>query len=548
MNKTAVSNFKTYNDIVRECTRQYISGKQSAGTIPAPKDMANELLEKIQNEVELENVVLGDKTRRYKMPKHLENASIAELILAFYPVKRISWTESDRESNNLLCIYQTGGENRGIYAANRNAFANLIREFHYCISEKDIGEIMSILKDKSPLCSVTDNPDLIAVNNGIFDYRSKQLMDFSPDYVFTVKSKVNYNPQAGNVTIHNPDDGTDWDVETWFDSLSDDPDIVKLLWQITGAVVRPNVPWDKVACFYSEVGNNGKGTLCELLRQLCGNFAAISFEQFAQPFLLEQLIEAGAVIADENNTSAYLKSAEALKCIITGDCFTINGKYKKPVAFRFRGLMVQCVNSLPKFSDRSDSLARRILMVPFEKCFTGQERKYIKADYLKRPEVLEYVLKKVLNTSFYSFDEPAACKGLLNEFRQFNDPVREFLDEMLPELVWDLVPIGFLYDLYKAWFAKNNPNGLVLRKRQFIKDVNRLMRNDSGWQIISDSPQPPKNRMDKPEPLIVEYNLTAWKNPVYHGNDPDRICLPPLKGSYRGILRVQGAVTGKQPD
>ena len=348
-NQNKGNTYTSYNSIVKEFTERYISRIQAGGNIPVPEDLADELLQDIQNKIELENSVIKERSRKFKNPKCLENISIAELILAFYPVKRISWTDSDRESNNLLCIYQTEGEDMGLYISHKTAFANLIRRFNYCISDKNIGETMSILTERAPLCSVTDNPDLVAVNNGIFDYRNKQLLDFTPDYVFTAKSKVNYNPLAANVTIHNPDDGTDWDVETWFESLSDNPEIIELLWQVAGAVIRPHVPWNKVVCFYSERGNNGKGTLCELFRQLCGNSVAISFEQFEKDFLLEQLIGSNAVIGDENNTSAYLKASESLKCIITGDCLTINGKFKKPVTFRFKGLMVQCVNNFPKF-------------------------------------------------------------------------------------------------------------------------------------------------------------------------------------------------------
>ena len=31
----------------------------------------------------------------------------------------------------------------------------------------------------------------------------------------------------------------------------------------------------------------------------------------------------------------------------------------------------------------------------------------------------------------------------------FVEEMRQFLDEILPEVVWDLLPFGFLYDLYK---------------------------------------------------------------------------------------------------
>ena len=43
--------------------------------------------------------------------------------------------------------------------------------------------------------------------------------------------------------------------------------------------------------------------------------------------------------------------------------------------------------------------------------------------------------------------------------------------------------------------------------------------------------------MSGPEPLILEYNLENWMNPVYKGSNPDLICRPVLKQVYRGITR-----------
>jgi hypothetical protein len=44
------------------------------------------------------------------------------------------------------------------------------------------------------------------------------------------------------------------------------------------------------------------------------------------------------------------------------------------------------------------------------------------------------------------------------------------------------------------------------------------------------------HRMDAAEPLIIKYQLKDWYNPHYHGNDPDKIALAPLKRCYRGIV------------
>lgn len=73
-------------------------------------------------------------------------------------------------------------------------------------------------------------------------------------------------------------------------------------------------------------------------------------------------------------------------------------------------------------------------MIPFEKRFEGRERKYIKDDYLKRKDVLEYVLYKLLaTTDYYELDVPQTCIDMLEEFKLENDPVRQFAEEVFAE-------------------------------------------------------------------------------------------------------------------
>ena len=124
-----------------------------------------------------------------------------------------------------------------------------------------------------------------------------------------------------------------------------------------------------------------------------------------------------------------------LKAVITNDIILINRKNKTPIAYQFRGFMVQCVNDTPRFRDKSGSLYRRQLIIPFNKSFTGAERKYIKQDYMHRTEVLEYVLHRVLSGSFYELSEPAAVKMALHQYKIENDPCTRVC-RRVPRVVW----------------------------------------------------------------------------------------------------------------
>ena len=331
------------------------------------EELKNGLTSHLNDKIEEQCLIMGQKRRCYMTA--LPNACIASLILAKYPVKCITWT-GRRDDGNLLAVYQEDGENKGIYIGSDSYFASLICEFKYTATDRDIREIMNRLSSLAPLVQTCKKENLIAVNNGIFDYRTKTLLPFSPDYVFTAKSKVDYVPNASNPVITMPD-GELWDVESWFGSISDDPEIVELLWEICGAVIRPHVRWDKLVCFYSTVGMNGKGTLCELMKQLCGDgtYASIPFLGFEKDALAAQLLKVTSVICDENDTNTYTKSVSRLKALVTGDSICIDIKYKAALTFSFSGLIVECVNNLPKAGDQTDSFYRRFLMIPFDKTF-----------------------------------------------------------------------------------------------------------------------------------------------------------------------------------
>ena len=202
-------------------------------------------------------------------------------------------------------------------------------------------------------------------------------------------------------------------------------------------------------------------------------------------------------------------------------------------------MMVQCLNEFPRIRDKSDSFYRRQLFIPFSKCFTGAERKYIKDDYLERKEVLEYVLFKVLNMDYYQLSEPDVCREVLDDYKEFNDPVRDFMEELSDQFQWDLLPFTFLYDLYKAWFTKIQPSGSVLGRNMFINDLIGVANTHPVWRcqgkkaLIKSA-----GKMDKPELLIAKYGLQDWMNPNYRGTDPMNICRPALSASYRGLVRM----------
>ena len=537
---------RTYEETLEEATVDAVNDALAQPKLPTPNEIKGNILDNSRNAVEMYNSIAQPRAK-WKIPTELVPFQVAYVMLRLHYVALIETSESETDADCLLLgVYVDSGDNEGIYTTDETDIRRIARQYKKSISRREFQEMMDVLREEAPRVKRCMDPNLIAVNNGIFNYDTKILMPFSPDLVFITKSKVDYNPNAKNIVIHNNMDNTDWDMESWMLEITgDNQGVTNLLWQVLGAIIRPNVPWGQACFMYSESGNNGKGSLCELMKQLVGEgkYASISLNDFSKDFMLEPLISATAVIVDENDVGTYIDKAANLKAVITSDTIQINRKFKAPISYKFKGFMVQCLNELPKVKDKSDSFYRRQLFIPFTKCFTGAERKYIKYDYLKRKEVVEYVMYRVLNMNYYEFDVPEECKNALEEYKEFNDPVRQFMGDIMPELQWDCVPFQFLYELYKAWYVRNVSDNQSVSKPVFQKSFLAILTENNStykaeWTYDKGQVRP-KNMMDKPEWLIDMYDLKNWYNPLYKGNDKAKKCCPAVQDRYRGcILRI----------
>ncbi|PWD52046.1 DNA primase [Serinibacter arcticus] len=568
------------NEIVTHCTRAYLEAIDVSRP-PTASMVESELLGLLTAVVKLENAKAGSAPERYPMPRYLTNWQVAQLMLTLHHVIRIAPNAKDTDREyDLLAMYQATGPSRGTYTTSEDDIRTTARRYNTQIALKEFAEVMAILREDSPRRHQCSDRDLIAVNNGVFYYgreprdltlggtdfhfEPKELRPFHPALVFLAKCHIDYVDLPVNPVITHAEDGTEWDIVSWVEDLSDHEGVPDLLWEIIGAIIRPHVRWGKTAWFYSEQGNNGKGTLCSLMRNLCGprSHTSIPLSDFGKDFALEPLVRANAIIVDENDVGTFIDKAANLKAIVTNDVIQINRKFRMPMAYQFFGFMVQCLNEFPRVKDKSESFYRRQLFVPFDKSFTGRERKYIKDDYLQRREVLEYALWHVLNVAgstdpgnYYALSEPEATKKVLAEYKETNDPVRAFWQEFRTEFVWDLLPFTFLYDLYKSWFAEASPSGSPVSNKPFIADIVAIVRADDLWhcrEATSGSKKYPDIRpgqmMNTGEPLIARYDLKHWMDPRYSGIDPVKKGHPKLKANYTGLLRQLGPLPGVQVD
>lgn len=487
-----------------------------------------------------------------RVPDKLDFEDVAIILMTIYTFRNIQMTE--RADDTVLAFYVDSNRShkKGTYNTNVRNMFEIMERIAPNFKNKDMEDVIDKIQRSVPTVEQTKDRNLFVVNNGIYNQKTNTLLPFSTEYVYLTKIPIDYDANAINPVIPMPD-GTSWDVESWIADLAGDPDTTELIWQVIADCMQPHHSRHKSIWFYSEKGNNGKGTIGQLIKNLLGkgNYSSLSVADFNHEFLKETLLGAGANIADENDVDVFIDSIKDYKASVTGDDINVNRKYEKPLRIQFLGTNIQMMNGLPKTKDKSDSFYRRLILVPFLKSFTNNgERKYIKDDYIHRTAVLQYVLYKALQMDFDEYIMPASSAMLMESYKEKNNSVLEFWNELQDEFVWDLLPTQFLYDLFVKWSEKNNPSGSVMSKLSFTTNLTAVINaTNSPWEPKTgqNEKQRTSNRMQDDEPLITEYGLdipnragkpTEWMNAAHKGTNAQARRNFTRRPMYRGYLRL----------
>ena len=534
----------TINQLISEEVAIFLAPKKQSTYCPedAERFLLNQINKRLLGENERNRLKGGLAHRPLKV---LPPSVIATCILK-RELRHTGLIGKSRATAELV-TYEDAGPDEGLYVPAEDRIRRLARQYHYTISSKDLNAVVESVRDSVSLLVESEDGDVVALANGLFDLRTKELRPFSPKVVLTSKASVAF--REGATTCPVMDDG--WSVDEWIRELANnDPEVEQLFWEIIAALFRPEHPFKKAALLYSPTGSNGKGTFLELLRHLVGvdRVATLSISDFGEQFLPEALCSAFAVLSDENEVGDFLRKAGAFKAWVTHDWIRINVKYGPARSVKGRGLCVFCVNELPASKDKSESFYRRFVAIPFLKRFVGEdENSAIKNDYVKRPKVLEYVAHKALMMPWFdTFVTPAVCDKLLGQIRVENDPVLQFAEEFLPQFKWDLLPWRFSFRLYSAWMRKEVPSGHPVGSREFIKRMTDYVdKNPScGWFVPrgadgNQKAMSTQNRIVGNEPLIVEYDLHEWMDIQPAGGSMCKIGIPHnIPINARGLMRA----------
>lgn len=352
----------------------------------------------------------------------------------------------------------------------------------------------------------------LAVDNGILELGSLHLRPHTPDWFSTVCIPVAFDAAAGPPA-------------RWLGLLDElfenDAERVAVVQELFGACLDRRFPAKHFFAFVGG-GENGKSTVQTVLRAVLGdrNVSAVpldhlSTNRFAAFGMLGKLANVGG-------DQSYFESSDegTLKTLTGGDAIPFEQKGRDVIYAVNTAKLVFACNTPPKFSDKSEAVWNRLVMVPFDYTVPADR----KDPRMNTPEFWRGELSGVLNWALAGlarlkgnrgvFTRSEACEAMKCRHRLDSNPARQFLADTVEAAdPASLVSAPDLFSEYRHWcdangfthrltsnaFTKEVKHLFPAAEKQVKKKDGKSVRHWSGLQWI-EGKQPQQSPSGYPQP------------------------------------------------
>jgi P4 family phage/plasmid primase-like protien len=334
-------------------------------------------------------------------------------------------------------------------------------------------------------------PAYVAVRNGILDVEGllagehDVLLPHTPNWFSPACLPYDFDPDAG--------------CPRWIAFLSrnlgDDAGKATLLQQWAGYLLLADTGMQHFLMMAGE-GANGKSVACAAMRAMLGddNVSSVPLELFADKFRLAGTLGKLANIVAE--VGELDKIAEGLiKAFTSGDPMEFERKFKTPFKAIPTARLMLATNNPPHFSDKSDGIWRRLLLlhftvqIPKAEQVAGMDKVEFWRASGELPGILNWALAGLHQLRQAGrFTVPAGCQEAVEKLRTEANPARRFLLEYYTSGA-GVIPTKDLYVQYRPWCEDNGHHPLadvgfgreVVRRFPAVKRNKIGPRDDRRW-------------------------------------------------------------------
>jgi putative DNA primase/helicase len=279
-----------------------------------------------------------------------------------------------------------------------------------------------------------------------------ETLPHSKKYNFTYKLSYNYDENASSEVFNK-----------FLKTSLGDEDLIKVIAEYLGYILNTNAKkYEKSLFFYGD-GSNGKSTLINIIKAMFGveNISVVELTEMGD--MLKCALMDSKLINISSDSKKNGLDTSAFKKIVTGE--PVLGKYLFKDIYTIEKLpkLIIATNKLPYNSgDNSFGLYRRLLLVPFTKIITEDEKDYdleSKVITNELPAILNFAIQGMLRLNKQEkFTEAKAMKEALNIYKESSNHVKTFIDEEQYEVVESSSKQGTslikLYEDFKNWCSK----------------------------------------------------------------------------------------------
>lgn len=372
-----------------------------------------------------------------------------------------------REPSGFLYVW-----NRGCY---RDTAEQLIRKLAKLVipagywTTKFVNETIARIAADAPLLWMRPPLDVLNLENGLLDLKTRELKPHTPDHLSMVQLPVRYDPEAKCLKC-------DAQVAETFPK---DAVAAGVPEGIVGWFMRPDMSRQKAILLLGP-GGTGKSTWLSWLGNFLGtnNISSASLQMLEQNrFASYQLIGKLANICADL-PSEDLFSTSVFREITGKDGISVERKYHQPFTYFPFTRLIFSANDPPQSKDATDAFFDRWLVLEFMNIFRNtsreKDRSLLDAE-LAAPEELSGVLNKALKTLGRDLTVTASMKESHDAFREVTDPVAVWLAKRTIANPEAMIPPSELLEEYN-YDAANNERPLM-NKTSFGKAMKRLRPN-----------------------------------------------------------------------
>lgn len=394
---------------------------------------------------ELEEVTTEEIPKDYFEIDGNGNVKVNHFLLAKYIAKVIPLWFFDSDSEELFRYYD---KTRGIWRGAAKTFLKsyITKLLLGLTSTKNRNETLADLQDLSFKTHTFPEapPEKIVLANGVFDLKTSNFTEgFDPELHTISSHPINYDPDADCPVF-------DGYLETVVGKEN-----MATIYEWMGYLFYGQYKLQNVLFLYGG-GGTGKSTLISLMQAIVGrqSTSAVSLEALVKnDFAVAGLVGKTANF-DADAKPEYLADAGLFKKLSGEDETFANPKGKPGYGFKNKAKLTFSMNKLPRMTDTSGGMARRVIIIKMDKVVTSAvKRQYpLKAMKQELPGIFNKVTKyfnEALSRGYFSVSESAQKER--DNWLELNDPIGEFIREAT-EIGDDYaVKSAELYRAYAEW-------------------------------------------------------------------------------------------------